>query len=66
MIELNSLKEEINATHEEDMVVLVIKDYLDQVSDLKKKLGNIRSMTSDMWHNRRRIEMESLSMLPTL
>ena len=47
MIELNTLKEEINATHEEDMVVLVIKDYLDQVSDLKKKLGNIRSMTSN-------------------
>ena len=33
MLELNSLKEEINATYEEDMVVLVIRDYLDQVSD---------------------------------
>ena len=47
MLELNSLKEEINATDEEEMVVLVIKDYLDQVSDLKKKLGSIRSMTSN-------------------
>ena len=47
MLELNSLKEEINATHDEDMVVLVIKDYLDQVSDLKKKLGGIRSMTTN-------------------
>ena len=36
MLELNSLKEEINATDEEEMVVLVIKDYLDQVSDLKR------------------------------
>ena len=47
MLELNSLKEEINATHDEDMVVLVIRDYLDQISDLKKKLGSIRSMTSN-------------------
>ena len=47
MLELNSLKEEINATHDEDMVVLVIKDYLDQISDLKKKLGGIRSMTTN-------------------
>ena len=39
MLELNSLKEEITTTHDEDMVVLVIKDYLDQLSDLKKKLG---------------------------
>ena len=28
------------------MVVLVIKDYLDQISELKKKIGNIRSMTT--------------------
>ena len=47
MLELNSLKEEINATDEEEMVVMVIKEYLDQVSDLKKKLGSIRSMTSN-------------------
>ena len=47
MLELTSLKEEINATPNEDMVLLVIKDYLDQVSDLKKKLGNIRSMTTN-------------------
>ena len=47
MLELNSLKEEITTTHEEDMVVLVIKDYLDQLSDLKKKLGGIRSLTTN-------------------
>merc|ERR1712030_75455 len=47
MLELNSLKEEIYNTREEDMVVLVIKDYLDQLTDLKKKLGAIRSLTTD-------------------
>merc|ERR1712030_113753 len=47
MLELNSLKEEITNTREEDMVVLVIKDYLDQLTDLKRKLGAIRSLTTD-------------------
>ena len=44
MLELNALKEEINTTPNEEMVVLVIKDFLDQISDLKKKIGGIRSM----------------------
>merc|ERR1712215_270785 len=44
MLELNALKEEINTTPNEEMVVLVIKDFLDQISDLKKKIGGIRSI----------------------
>jgi hypothetical protein len=37
------LKREIESTPE-DMVVSVIKDYLDQVSDLKNKVGAIRAL----------------------
>merc|ERR1711888_2540 len=34
----------MTSTTNEELVVLVIKDYLDQISDLKKKIGSIRSM----------------------
>ena len=37
MTELLALKTEIEGTEDPDMVVVIIKDYLDQVSDLKKK-----------------------------
>ena len=45
--ELNSLKEEINSAEEEELVVLVLKDYLDQISELKKKIGAIRALTNE-------------------
>ena len=44
MTELLALKTEIEGTEDPDMVVVIIKDYLDQVSDLKKKLSNIRAL----------------------
>ena len=44
MNELQGLKREIDSTPDEDLAVSVVKDYLDQVSDLKKKLGSIRAL----------------------
>jgi hypothetical protein len=44
MAELNTVRREIEDTSDEDFTLSVIKDYLDQVSDLKNKLGAIRSL----------------------
>ena len=44
MTELLALKKEIDTTPEEDLGVSVVKDYLEQVSDLKKKVGAIRAL----------------------
>ena len=44
MTELLALKNEIEDTESLDMVMGILKDYLDQVSDLKKKLSNIRGL----------------------
>ena len=44
MTELNNLRREIEGTSEEDLSLSVVKDYLDQIGDLKKKLGNIRAL----------------------
>ena len=44
MTELLALKKEIDTTPEEDLGVSVVKDYLEQVSDLKKKVGTIRAL----------------------
>ena len=43
MHELRALKDEINNTQSDEMVVSVIKDFLDQISNLRrrKKLNNI-------------------------
>ncbi len=44
MTELNAVRREIEGTAGEDFTISVIKDYLDQISDLRKKLGTIRSL----------------------
>ena len=44
MKELNNLRKEIEGTSEEDLSLSVVKDYLDQAAELKKKLGNIRAL----------------------
>jgi hypothetical protein len=44
MTELNNLKREMEDTPEEDLSLSVIKDYLDQTGDLRKKVSNIRAL----------------------
>ena len=44
MLELNAVRREMEGTDENDFSLSVIKDYLDQISDLKKKLGGIRAI----------------------
>ena len=44
MLELNAVRREMEGTEENDFSLSVIKDYLDQISDLKKKLGGIRAL----------------------
>ena len=44
MSELVALKKEIDTTPKEDLGVSVVQDFLDQVLELKKKVGNIRAM----------------------
>ena len=44
MSELLALKKEIEGTPKEDLGLSVVKDFLDQVLELKKNVGNIRAM----------------------
>ena len=44
MTELNAVRREIEGTAGEDFTISVIKDYLEQISDIRKKLSTIRSL----------------------
>ena len=44
MTELNNLRREMEDTPEVDLSLSVIKDYLDQIGDLRKKVSNIRAL----------------------
>ena len=44
--DLEALKHEINNTPEQDLIVGVLKDFLDQLQELKKRRSQIQSISN--------------------
>ena len=44
MLEINAFKRDVYGTTHDEMGPSVLKDFLDQLSDIRKKLSNIQSL----------------------